>query len=463
MNFRSVPIHTDAAWGQEGIGHVSWSRNVTVIRSKEVTGLGFSIRSTFSALLAFLLAINVATASAAEKVFGLAEVLSHAWENNGEIKAVRAERGLREAAKIRAGLLPNPSLEFEGAGDFLFANEGERSFSAAYSQEMLTAGKRTKRLKVAGKDLEEYGHRIADAERLLAEEVKIAFYDLLLVEDRLKLAGRFVEINEQLLRIARDRLEAGDIPELEVNLARVEVARSQRRKAEAEREIEPGRLKLFSLMGLPPGSEVGIAGALERQEFSARIEDLKALALARRPDLMALAAEKERAEAELRLAEAEAMPNVTASLSVQQVDSSLDVGDITAKDRDKLMGLKLSVPLPLFDRNQAGKREAVTRRASADSRYLFVRKNIERSVEAVFSRLMATGKSLSIYDRDIFPQLEENLRLTREAYRLGQVGFLSVIEEQRKFLEANEGYLSALHEWNTTRARLAAAVGGGAQ
>src|SRR3972149_6185570 len=212
MNFRSVPIHTDAAWGQEGIGHVSWSRNVTVIRSNEVTGLGFSIRSTFSALLAFLLAINVATASAAEKVFGLAEVLSHALENNGEIKALRAERGLREAAKIRAGLLPNPSLEFEGAGDFLFANEGERSFSAAYSQEMLTAGKRTKRLKVAGKDLEEYGHRIADAERLLAEEVKIAFYDLLLVEDRLKLAGRFVEINEQLLRIARDRLEAGGIP-----------------------------------------------------------------------------------------------------------------------------------------------------------------------------------------------------------------------------------------------------------
>jgi outer membrane protein, heavy metal efflux system len=376
---------------------------------------------------------------------------------------LRVERGLREAGTIRAGLLPNPSLEFEGASDLFFTNEGERSFSAAWSQEILTAGKRIKRLKVAGKDLEEYDHRIADAERLLAEEVKIAFYDLLLAEDRLKLAGRYVEINDQLLRIARDRLEVGDIPELEVNLARVEVARSQGRKAEGEREIEPRRLKLFSLMGLSPASEVGIAGALERQEFSARIEDLKALALARRPDLMALAAEKERAEAALHLAEAEAIPNVTASLSVQRVDSSLNVGDITAKDRDKLMGLKLSVPLPLFDRNQAGKREAVTRRASADSRYLFVRKSIERSVEAVFSRLMATGKSLSIYDRDIFPQLEENLQLTREAYRLGEVGFLSVIEEQRKFLEANEGYLLALHEWNTTRARLSAAVGGGTQ
>jgi cobalt-zinc-cadmium efflux system outer membrane protein len=413
-----------------------------------------------SALPIFLLAVNVATAFGAEKVFSLSEVVAYAVENNGEITALRVERGTREAGKIRAGLIPNPSLELEGAGDFLFANEGERSFSAAYSQEILTAGKRTKRLKVAGKDLEEYGYRIADAERLLAEEVKIAFYDLLLAEQRVKLAGRFVELNEQLLRVARDRFEAGDIPELELNLTRVEVARSQGRKAEAEREVEPRRWKLLSLMGLPPDSEVAIAGALERQDFSGRIGDLKALALARRPDLMALAAEKEKAEAEIRLAEAEGMPNVTASLSLQRVDSSLDVGDVAATDHDKLVGLKLSVPLPLFDRNQAGKKEAITRRASADNRYAYARKNIERSVETAFSRLMSTGRSLSIYTGDIFPQLEENLRLTREAYRLGEVGFLSVIEEQRKFLEANEGYLSALHEWNAEMARLAAAAGG---
>jgi cobalt-zinc-cadmium efflux system outer membrane protein len=413
-----------------------------------------------SALPIFLLAMNVAAAFGAEKVFSLSEVVAYSVENNGEITALRAERGTREAGKIRAGLIPNPSLELEGADDFLFANEGERSISAAYSQEILTAGKRTKRLKVAGKDLEGYDYRIADAERLLAEEVKIAFYDLLLAEHRVKLAGRFVELNEQLLRVALDRFEAGDIPELELNLTRVEVARSQGRKAEAEREVEPRRLKLLSLMGLPPDSEVAIAGALERQDFSGRIGDLKALALARRPDLMALAAEKEKAEAEIRLAEAEGMPNVTASLSLQRVDSSLDVGDVAATDRDKLVGLKLSVPLPLFDRNQAGKKEAITRRASADNRYAYARKNIERSVETAFSRLMSTGRSLSIYTGDIFPQLEENLRLTREAYRLGEVGFLSVIEEQRKFLEVNEGYLSALHEWNAEMARLAAAAGG---
>lgn len=421
-----------------------------------------TIRGTsfFWILTAVLFLPCVGTASAAEKVFGLSEVLSYALENNGELKALRAERGLHEAGKIRAGLLPNPSLEIEGAGDFPFANEGERRFSAALSQEILTAGKRRRRLQVAGKDLEGYGYRIADAERLLAEEVKVAFYDLLLAERRFMLAGTFAEITEQLLQVARDRFEAGDIPELEVNLARVEVARSRGRKADAEREIVPRRSKLSSLMGLSPGADVAITGPLEKREISTRIVDLKALALARRPHLLGLAIEKEKAEAEIRLAEAEGIPNVTASLSLEREDASLVAGDITAKDRDTLVALKLSVPLPLFDRNQAGKKESITRRTSAEIRYAFARRDTEREVEAAVSRLVSTGTSLSIYDRDILPQLEENFRLTQEAYRLGEVGFLSVIEEQRKYLEANEGYLSALHEWNTSMARLSAAVGG---
>src|SRR3972149_3583879 len=275
--------------GKDDVGFFRRSRNDIVTSSKEVAVLSSStfIRSVFSALLGCLLTINVGTVFAAEKVFGLPEVLSYALENNGEIKALRAEGGLREAGRIRAGLLPNPSLEFEGAGEFVFANEGERRFSAAYSQEILTAGNRATRLKVAGKDLEE-----------------------------------------------------------DVKLARVEGARSKGRKAEAEREIEPSRLKLFSLMGLSTGPEIGIAGTLENKEFPARIGATKNEGGVPSTSGLASSIHLSGSVGEIHLAEAQGKPNVTAVLSLERVDSSLDVGDITAKDRDKLVGLKLSVPLP---------------------------------------------------------------------------------------------------------------------
>jgi cobalt-zinc-cadmium efflux system outer membrane protein len=56
------------------------------------------------------------------------------------------------------------------------------------------------------------------------------------------------------------------------------------------------------------------------------------------------------------------------------------------------------------------------------------------------------------------PQLEENLNLTQEAYRLGEVGILAVIQEQKKFFEVSDGYLTALHGRQKAFARLEAAV-----
>ena len=66
---------------------------------------------------------------------------------------------------------------------------------------------------------------------------------------------------------------------------------------------------------------------------------------------------------------------------------------------------------------------------------------------------------MNIYFKDIIPQVTENLNLVQEAYRMGEVGILAVIEEQQKFIEVNDGYLTALYNWNSAVAKLEAAVG----
>lgn len=64
-----------------------------------------------------------------------------------------------------------------------------------------------------------------------------------------------------------------------------------------------------------------------------------------------------------------------------------------------------------------------------------------------------------LYAKEIIPQLTENLKLVQEAYRLGETGILAVIEEQKKFIEVNDGYLTALYSRNSAVAKLEAAVG----
>jgi cobalt-zinc-cadmium efflux system outer membrane protein len=398
------------------------------------------------------------SALAEEKNFTLQQVVEFSQKNNGDLKALLEEKGIREAGKIKAGLYPNPVLDLDVTTGELTGSPSENRISIGISQEFLTMGKRGKRLHVAEKELEGFDRQIDNSGRLLIEEVKTTFYDLLLAGKRVELAERSIALNTQLLEVTKQRLEAGDIPELEANLARVEVARSEGKKAEAERELYPSRARLLALMGLPVNEEARFSGSLEAKPFAKSLGELKSWALAKRPDIRALEAEKAKSDAEIALARAERIPNVTAGIGYQRENSVVELSGVEGRNRDNLIGLKISIPIPLFDRNQAGIREAQARKEATENRYLFARTVVEREVEAAYARLSAAEKSISIYVKDIIPQLEENLKLLQEAYRLGEVGILSVIEEQKKFFEVNDGYLSALHGRNMAFIKLESAV-----
>lgn len=396
---------------------------------------------------------------AGEKYFTLRQAVEFSLQNNGELQALREEKGIREAGRIRAGLFTNPVFEMDGTTGELTGSRFENTLSVGVSQEFLTMGKRRKRLTVAEKETEGFEQRIANSDRFVVEEVKTTFYDLLLAQKKIELAERSVALGNQLLAITRERLEAGDIPELEVNLTRVEVARSEGRKVEAERELHPARARLLAIMGLPPAETAMFSGSLDGAPITMGLEDLKQLALSKRADLKALEAEKEKGEAEIALAQAERVPNLTLGIGYQRANSAIEVGGEEVKTRDNLITMKLSIPIPLFDRNQAGIREANARKESAESRRLFQRRVVEREVEAAYSRLTTGEKALAIYSKDIIPLLEENLKLVQEAYRVGEVGILNVIEEQKKFVEVSEAYLTFLHARQTALVKLEAAIG----
>lgn len=396
---------------------------------------------------------------AEDKPITLKDILTIAREHNGELSALRQEKGIGEADRIRAGLYPNPVLDLEAATGALAGSPSENRVSVGISQEFLMGGKREKRLTIAETELARLESRIKDAERLLLLEVKTGFYDLLLAESRLDLAHKSHELNGQLLRVTKERLIAGEIAEMEVNLARVEAARSEARKMEAEREIFPARQQLLTLMGAPSLKSLIVTGSLETRLFTANLADLQELAVKNRPDLRAAEAENGKGAAGITLARAERLPNLTAGIALSRESSLTSVGGLEERSSDYLIGLKLSIPIPYFDRNQAGIIEAQAKKGSAETRLLFIRQSIKREVEAAHSRHAAVENSVRIYASEIIPQVTENLRMVQEAYRLGEVGILAVIEEQKKFVEVNDSYLTALYNWNISLAKLKSAVG----
>jgi outer membrane protein, heavy metal efflux system len=172
----------------------------------------------------------------------------------------------------------------------------------------------------------------------------------------------------------------------------------------------------------------------------------------------ALEAEKGKGDADIILAQAEGVPNLTAGLFYSHERRTDATGTGEENVRDNLLGIRLSLPLPLFDHNQAGIQEAQARRSSTESRLLAAGRTVEREVETAYASYQNSEKVLSLYKTNIIPQLEENLKLTQEAYRLGEVGILAVIQEQKKFFEVSEGYLTALHDRQMALVKLESAV-----
>ena len=385
------------------------------------------------------------------------EIVVLAMKHSAELAALEKEAAAKQSLAIQAGIISNLTLELQGVTGSLTGSPEELSVSIGVNQELPLNGKLRLRREAIQREAEVVQRQRDNAARLLKDEVAALALDLALADKRRELAAGQVALNQKLVRITDERFKAGDIPELELNLANVELARAGSRLLEVERERIPLRIKIASLTGLNE-SDIKLSVNLSAPIVSPKIRDIVMKALASRQDLLALAIERDKAETETRLAKAEALPNLTAGLFVQWQRGSTEVGGMSSTNSDTQLGLRLSMPIPVFDRNQGGRAAAKARLDAADSRRLALERSIIAEVETAVSRLSASEQILEQFEKGIIPQLTENLKLTQEAYRIGEVGILSVIEEQKKFFEVNDGYLSTLHSRRVALIRLETAV-----
>jgi cobalt-zinc-cadmium efflux system outer membrane protein len=372
------------------------------------------------------------------------EIVVLALKHSAELTALEKDVSAKQSLAIQAGTISNPTLELQGSTGSLTGSPDERTASIGINQELSLYGKLRLRREALQLEAEALKRQRDNTARLLKDEVATLALDYSLTVKRQELAANLVQLNRDLVAIAGERFKAGDIPELDFNLTKVELARAESRLLEIERERIPIRIKIASLTGLNE-TDVNLFDTFFKPALSQSEQELIKQALASRPDLLSLALERDKAETETRLAKAEALPNLTAGLFAQWQRSSVKVGGLSSTSSDTQLGLRLSMPIPLFDRNQGGRAAARSRLDAADSRRLALERMVTAEVEIAISRLSSSERILALLEQGIIPQLTENLKLTQEAYRLGEVGILSVIDEQKKFFEVSDGYLTALH------------------
>ena len=374
------------------------------------------------------------------------ETVQRALAHNPDLQALRLEEEAANGRLEKALLLliNNPTVEGnvskkdrpDEEGDGKFTNYGFK-----LSQEFEIAGQRGARIDVAENELARVKSEIKDKERVLISDVKDAFTKVLALKKKSGLAREVVQLNEELLGYTKIKFQAGESSGLDVNLSEVELSKAKKELLLSEREYREALLALQGLLGLSPDMSFAVQGDLPSESPVLPDKEVLKAALSRRPDAKASAFEVEKTLSALKLATKGASPNITLS------------GFYDRDERRNAVGIEMSIPLPLFDRKQAEKKEAYAKAEGAKIKSEGLKKTIEREVEQVFNDLSTAIEELSIFKKEIIAKAAENLNLLNLAFKEGKIGFFEVRLAQKDTIEAQFAYIEA--QTKTQRALIA--------
>ncbi len=386
----------------------------------------------------------VAEDRAAPRALTVDEAVESALRRNLDLKTREQEREFARGVLRQTETYPNPELDLAVETDRVFADQGEGRRSVGITQTIVTGGKRRQRQENARLGVGVADQTIEDTKRRLIGEVEGTFYLLLFMQERLTLARAQVDLADRLVALSEGRFREGFAPEMDVTLAKVEYHVRLQEIVGLEQEVGEARADLNTLMGRPVGEPIVAQGTLVVPLTFVKDTTLSEQALAQRPDLRALTVEAERAAGEAALVRAERLPDVNLSLDLSEDRAVFDAPGLA--DRDRLVGVKLSVPIPLFDRKRGELMSAQSRLRQAESERAALAARVARDVQVASARIASAEQRLEHFAGDVVPLAKSNLDLTRQAYEQGFAGILQLLEAQRRFSEVQLGYLTAQYE-----------------
>lgn len=205
---------------------------------------------------------------------GLADnPLIAAWEAK-----VKAGEGVLSSARA----FPNPEIGGR-LGRITHFNPGDYEGSVELSQLLEVPAKRKYRRQAAEMDLKATSFEREGLKLTFIFEVKTAFYRLLLAEKNLEVAQDNEKSARTFLSSAKIRVEVGEAPEFELIKAQVEMARATNEVQKAANKVSLAKANLNTLLGRPGSSPLEIAGALESPPEELNLESLMQKALERHP------------------------------------------------------------------------------------------------------------------------------------------------------------------------------------
>lgn len=379
------------------------------------------------------------TAVSSASTLTLDQALQAAFVGNPELAAVQWEIDIAEGERRQAGLIPNPEVSWEAED----TRRNSRTTTVMINQPIELGGKRGARIDVASRAQDAAGIELERKRNALRADVIQAFSSAQTAEQRVQLSRQSLALAQRGFEVAQGRIDAGKASPVEGTRAQVQVSQVRLELSRAERDQANAYQQLAQVMGtaLPAFANVqtvdrAVPSAPMPTGLLERLNETAELRLAR--------LQIDQREASLGLEKAQRIPDLTVSVGSQYSEL----------ERERVNVVGLSLPIPLFNRNQGNVLVAARRTDQARDLRNATELRLRTEIQTSLAQWQTAAGEANAFNQTILPAAQRAVDSATRGFEMGKFGFLDVLDAQRTLINARAQYIQAVAEATDARVRI---------
>ncbi|MFT3700156.1 MAG: TolC family protein [Kofleriaceae bacterium] len=347
-----------------------------------------------------------------------------------------ADRDAARGNALAADLpLYNPTLEL-AAGPRWSSGSVLGGASVGIGQTIELGGKRAARRDAADARVRSAASGLLGAQLAARIETWRAYELAVVARLRVESANEAEKTASEVVAATQQAQALGGETQLRLNLAIADLGKAKHDRLDAENEYAGAIADLASAIGatdIPEPSD-------RSPRLPAALAESLAVnaAISNRPDLVQARAEVDATNADVHVADAGAVPDITLSLTYGYEP------DPDVKTHTLAVGATIALPIRTRNQGQRAVTRALAHRADVEATWLRV--EVERTARVAAQRYARALAAVEAFDREVSDKLHENLQLAADSYRAGKIDFYAFSIARRDLFANRLGYLDAAAE-----------------
>lgn len=393
----------------------------------------------------FMVLVLMTTQAQADNILTIDQAYAEVLDHNPQIRSYLSQIKAAEGKRVQQSLSPNPEAVFEAenfAGDDTREGFDGAEYTLGIEQQIEIAGKRSKREAVAIHEKEQVKlEAIANIQAMLAQ-TNAAYMQVAIAQERLQLAKKRVSLADQTHETVKKRINAAKSTDIQHTKADIEVSAAEVAQRKAEKDLNISKSALANLLGRSsleqePVANLTVLPDIPTQETVMQTLDQMPISIMSRHALM-------KQEAALDLARANALPDPTFGLGVRRF----------AEDDSSAFLASISIPIPVFNRNQGAIAEAKANVLAASADQEAQRFALTRQAMELWQTLVSAKEEVLAYQDGLLPSAQKAHSQAGKGFDRGAFSFLDLLDAQRTLFDVQESHLEALDAFYQAKAQV---------